>query len=349
MIALRDFLPYLGKRVLGAIGVLIGAMLLVFFISYILNPNPAHLWAGARASKSTIAAVIARYHLDQPWYVQLYYFLQSYVTGNLGVDPQTGKSILSEMAFYFPNTLELVLVSMVMIAILGVASGYFAGMHFGTKIDHAIRIFYLATWSSPYYLGGFLAILVFSSYVPLFPSGGMYSLTLANQPAHITGIYILDALIQLNGPAFLSGLQHVFMPAAVLALLDFGLVARIMRSSILNARWSTHVKAARAKGMAEGEVRRNHILRNALIDTNTIIAVTFGFLLSGTIVIEEIFAWPGIGYFTYQAIVSINYPVLVPCVLLFTLGVIIANFLADVFYSLLDPRIALGEGGGAEG
>ena len=349
MIALRDFLPYLGRRVLGAIGVLIGAMLLVFFISYILNPNPAHLWAGARASKSTIAAVVARYHLNDPWYVQLYYFLQSYVTGNLGDDPQTGKSIISEMAFYFPNTLELVLVSMVMIAVLGVASGYFAGMHFGTKIDHAIRIFYLATWSSPYYLGGFLAILVFSSYIPLFPSGGMYSLTLANQPAHITGIYILDALIQLNGPAFLSGLQHVFMPAAVLALLDFGLVARIMRSSILNARWSTHVKAARAKGMAEGEVRRNHILRNALIDTNTIIAVTFGFLLSGTIVIEEIFAWPGIGYFTYQAIVSINYPVLVPCVLLFTLGVIVANFIADVFYSLLDPRIALGEGGGSEG
>jgi len=349
MIALRDFLPYLGRRVIGAIGVLIGAMLLVFFISYILNPNPAHLWAGARASKSTIAAVVARYHLDQPWYVQLYYFLQSYATGNLGVDPQTGKSIISEMAFYFPNTLELVLVSMVMIAILGVASGYFAGMHFGTKIDHAIRIFYLATWSSPYYLGGFLAILVFSRYIPILPSGGMYSLTLASQPSHITGIYILDALIQLNGPAFVSGLQHVFLPAAVLALLDFGLVARIMRSSILNSRWSTHVKAARAKGMAEGEVRRNHILRNALIDTNTIIAVTFGFLLSGTIVIEEIFAWPGIGYFTYQAIVSINYPVLVPCVLLFTLGVIVANFIADVFYSLLDPRIALGEGGGAEG
>ena len=154
----------------------------------------------------------------------------------------------------------------------------------------------------------------------------------------------MDALIQLNGPAVLSGLSHLVLPAGVLALLDFGIVARIMRSSILDARWSTHVKAARAKGLAEGEVRRRHILRNALIDTSTIIAVNFGFLLSGTIVIEEIFAWPGIGYFTYEAIVSVNYPVLVPCVLLFTLGVIIANFIADVFYSLLDPRIALGEG-----
>jgi peptide/nickel transport system permease protein len=348
LISLRDFLPYLGRRVIGAIAVLIGATLLVFFISYILNPDPAHLWAGARASKSTIAAVVARYHLNQPWWVQLYYFLQSYATGNFGVDPQTGKSIISEIEFYFPNTLELVLVSMLMIVVLGIGMGYISGMRFGSKIDHLIRIFYLATWSSPYYLGGFLAILVFSTYIPLFPSSGMFSQTLT-PINHITGIYILDALLQLNGPAFISGLDHVFLPAAVLALLDFGLVARIMRSSILNKRWSTHVKAARAKGMAEGEVRRNHILRNALIDTNTIIAVTFGFLLSGTIVIEEIFSWPGIGYFTYQAIVSIDYPVLVPCVLLFTLGVIVANFVADVFYSLLDPRIALGEAGGAEG
>lgn len=348
MISLRDFLPYLGRRILGAIFVLFGCMLLVFFISYILNPDPAHLWAGARASKSTIAAVVARYHLNQPWWVQLYYYLETYLTGNFGTDPQTGKSILSEMLFYFPNTLELVLVCMIMIIALGVGLGYIAGMRFGTKTDHLIRIFYLATWSSPYYLGGFLAILVFSSYIPIFPSGGMYSQTLA-PINHITGIYILDALLQLNGPAFLSGVDHVIMPAAVLALLDFGLVARIMRSSILNARWSTHVKAARAKGMAEGEVRRSHILRNALIDTNTIVAVTFGFMLSGTIVIEEIFAWPGIGYFSYQAIVSINYPVLIPCVLLFTLGVIVANFIADVFYSLLDPRIALGEAGGAEG
>jgi peptide/nickel transport system permease protein len=323
-------------------------MLLVFFISYVLNPDPAHLWAGARASKSTIAAVVARYHLNQPWWVQLYYYLRTYLTGNFGIDPETGKTILSEMLFYFPNTLELVLVCMIMIIALGVGLGYIAGMRFGSKTDHLIRIFYLATWSSPYYLGGFLAILVFSSYIPIFPSSGMYSLTLA--PINrITGIYILDALLQLNGPAFLSGVDHVIMPAAVLALLDFGLVARIMRSSILNKRWSTHVKAARAKGMTEGEVRRKHILRNALIDTNTIVAVTFGFMLSGTIVIEEIFAWPGIGYFSYQAIVSVNYPVLIPCVLLFTLGVIVANFIADIFYSLLDPRIALGEAGGAEG
>jgi peptide/nickel transport system permease protein len=235
---------------------------------------------------------------------------------------------------------------MVIIVVLGVGLGYISGMHFGSKLDKGIRIFYLTCWSSPYYLGALFAVIVFSSYIPLFPSSGMTEQTLA-PISSITGIYVLDAALQLNGPAFLSGLHHLVLPALVLALLEFGIIARIMRSSILNARWSTHVKAARARGLEEGEVRRHHILRNALIDTNTMLAVTFGFLLSGTIVIEEIFAWPGMGSFAYSAIQAVNYPVLVPCVLIFTLGVIVANFLADVFYSILDPRIALGAGGGA--
>jgi peptide/nickel transport system permease protein len=347
MVSLRDFLPYLGRRIIGAFVVLVGVALIVFFISHVLSPDPAHLWAGARASKSTIAQVAAQYHLNQPLYVQLYYFLQSYATGNFGTDPQTGRTIISELAFYFPNTLELVITCMILIVALGVGLGYISGMRFGSKTDKAIRIFYLTCWSSPYYLGGLLAVLVFSSYIPLFPSSGMTSQTIGPINS-ITGIYVLDALLQLNGPALLSGLYHLILPATVLALLEFGIIARIMRSSILDTRWSTHVRAARAKGLEEGEVRRNHILRNALIDTNTMLAVTFGFLLSGTIVIEEIFAWPGMGYFTYKAIVSVNYPVLIPCVLVFTLGVVIANFVADVVYSLLDPRIALGEGGGSE-
>jgi len=347
VVSLRDFLPYLGKRIVGAFVVLIGVTLIIFFISHTLSPDPAHLWEGPRARNDTIAQVVVRYHLDQPWYTQLYYFLQSYATGNFGTDPQSGRPILSELAFYFPNTLELVITCMILIVALGVGLGYISGMRFGSNTDKAIRIFYLICWSSPYYLGGLLAVLVFTSYIPFFPSSGMTSQTIAPINS-ITGIYVLDALLQLNGQAFLSGLYHLILPATVLALLEFGIIARIMRSSILDTRWSTHVKAARAKGLEEGEVRRNHILRNALIDTNTMIAVTFGFLLSGTIVIEEIFSWPGMGYFTYKAIVSVNYPVLIPCVLVFTLGVIIANFVADVFYSLLDPRIALGEGGGSE-
>jgi len=315
----------------------------VFFISHLLNPNPALLWAGPRARPETIKAVAAAYHLNDPILNQLYYYFQSLLTGNFGTDPQTGRSILSEILFYAPNTLELVLASMLIIIVLGVGLGYISGMRFGSKVDSAIRLFYLSTWSTPYYLGAMLALLVFSSYVPLFPSGGNGTVGFTYTP--ITGIFVLDSLLQANWPALQSGLYHLVLPATTLALLSFGIVPRIMRSSILDTRWSMHVKAARARGLKEGEVRRKHILRNALIDTTTVIATTFGWLFSGTIIVEQIFAWPGIGQFSYIAIVSVNYPVLVACVFVFTLGVIVANFIADVIYPFLDPRITLGEGG----
>ena len=328
---------------MGSALVLLGVALIVFIISHVLNPDPALLWAGPKARPETIAAVAAAYHLNDPLVTQLYFYFQSLLTGNFGLDPQTGRPILSEILFYAPNTLELVLASMVIIIVLGVGLGYISGMRYGTKIDSAIRVFYLTTWSTPYYLGALASLLVFSSYIPIFPSGGNGTVGISYKP--ITGVFVIDALLEANLPAFVSGLYHLILPATTLALLSFGIVPRIMRSSILDTRWSTHVKAARARGLQESEVRRKHILRNALIDTTTVVATTFGWLFSGTIIVEQIFAWPGIGQFSYAAITSVNYPVLVACVLVFTVGVIIANFIADIIYPLLDPRITLGEGG----
>jgi peptide/nickel transport system permease protein len=267
-------------------------------------------------------------------------------TGNFGIDPLTGQTILSEIRFYLPNTLELVLFSFVILVIVGVALGYFAGMHFSTLGDSIARIIYLVSWSTPMYLAAIVAILVFANYIPVFPSGGMYSLSIS-PPQPVTGIFLIDALLGLNMPAFLSGLQHLILPAAALAFVNFGLISRAVRSSILNVRWSTHVKTARAKGLSEDEVRRKHILRNALIDATSLSAVIFGWVLTSTLVVEELFAWPGLGQFAYQAIFSSDYPVLIPIVVVFTLGVIVANFVADVAYSLLDPRIGIGGHNGA--
>jgi len=312
----------------------------------VLSPNPAHLWAGPRAKASTVIAVAARYHLNDPLYTQFYYFLRDLLTGNFGIDPLSGQPILSEILFYLPNTLELVLVSFVILIIVGIGLGYLSGMRFSTTADSIIRVIYLTSWSTPMYFAAILAILVFATYIPIFPSGGMYSLSLT--PVHpITGIYIIDSLLQLNMPALLSGLQHLVLPAAVLAFVNFGLISRAVRSSILNVRWSTHVKTARAKGLSEPEVKRKHILRNALIDATSLSAVLFGWLLTGTVVVEALFAWPGLGQFAYQAIYANDYPVLIPIVVVFTLGVIVANFVADVLYSLLDPRIAMGAQSGA--
>jgi peptide/nickel transport system permease protein len=341
MVDVRRFLLYAGRRALGAFVVLLGVALITFFISHLLSPDPSRLWAGPKARQSTIDAVRMRYHLGEPAHVQFFYFLVDMLTGNFGIDPLTGQSVLREILFYLPNTIELVLAAMLVIVVLGVGLGYIAGMNFGRLTDSVVRVVYLVTWSTPMFLGSIGAVLFFSTYTHLFPSGGMFSLTLTPPPT-ITGIFILDSLLALDFSAFASGLYYLALPALTLALLNFGLVTRISRSSILNVRWATHVKAARAKGLPEKEVHRRHVLRNALIDTNTIVAIMFGWLLSGTVVVEDIFAWPGIGQFAYQAITSVDYPALIPIVLVFTLGVIIANFLADIVYSILDPRIVLG-------
>jgi ABC-type dipeptide/oligopeptide/nickel transport system permease component len=341
LVYFKDFLPVLGRRIAGSLLVSIGTVTIIFIISHILNPDPARLWAGPRARASTILAVTARYHLNEPLYSQYYYFMRDLFTGNFGIDPLTGQTILSEIRFYLPNTLELVLFSFVILVLVGVVLGYFAGMHFSTLGDSIARVIYLVSWSTPMYLAAILAILVFSNYIPVFPSGGMYSLSIS-PPQPVTGIFLIDALIGLNVSAFLSGLQHLILPATALAFVNFGLISRAVRSSILNVRWSTHVKTARAKGLSENEVRRKHILRNALIDATSLSAVIFGWVLTSTLVVEELFAWPGLGQFAYQAIFSNDYPVLIPIVVVFTLGVIVANFVADVAYSLLDPRIAIG-------
>jgi len=346
VVYLKDFLSLLVKRLIGSIGVSLGTIVIIFFISHVLSPNPAHLWAGPRAKESTVLAVAARYHLNDPLYLQFYYFLRDLLTGNFGIDPLTGQSILSEIKFYVPNTLELVIVSFIILIAIGISLGYLAGMHFSTTVDSIVRIIYLVSWSSPMYLAAIIAILLFATYIPIFPSGGMYSLSLTPVES-ITGFYLVDALLQLNMNAFLSGLQHLVLPATVLAVVNFGLISRAVRSSILNVRWSTYVKTARAKGLNEDEVKRKHILRNALIDATSLSAVMFGWLLTGTVVVEQLFAWPGLGQFAYSAIESNDYPVLIPIVVVFTLGVIVANFAADVLYSLLDPRIAMGTQSGA--
>lgn len=341
MEGIRELLIYIGKRIITSLLVIFAAIVIVFLISHVLTSNPAALWAGPKAKPSTINYIVLRYHLNDPLYVQFEYFLLGLLQGDLGLDPVTGKPIMSEIMFYFPNTLELVISSLIIIIIVGIGLGYIAAIKFGTKIDSAIRIFYTAAWASPIYLISVFFILAFSSWIPLFPSGGMYSSTII-PPRTITGIFILDSLLNLDFSAFADGVYHLILPSISLAFLNFGIITRISRNGILSVKWMPYVKMARAKGLDEKQVNRYHILRNGLIESNTMIAVMFGWLITGTVVTEEIFSWPGVGRFAYQAITSDNYLVLIYIVILFTVFVIIANLIADILYAILDPRIRMG-------
>lgn len=337
----QELLYFVLKRIAVSVLVILGTIIVVFLISHYLNSDPAALWAGPKAKPSTIADVIKRYGLNRPFFVQLYYFIIDFFTGNFGTDPVTALSIRAEIFYYFPNTLELVLTSLVIIIFSGVGLGYISAVNFGSKKDAAIRILYTAAWASPTFLVSILAIIIFSSYIPLFPSSGMSSSILI-PPTRVTGLFILDSLISLNFSDFVDGIYHIILPATALAFLNFGIVTRISRNGILGVKWLPYVKSARARGLDERDVTRHHILRNGLIESNTVIAVMFGWLVTGDVIVEEIFSWPGIGKFAYSSISNDDYPVLIYIVITFTILVIVANLIADIMYAVLDPRIRLG-------
>lgn len=336
----RELLYFIVKRAIASFIVILGTILIVFLISHFLNPNPAVLWAGPKAKPTTIQAVIQRYHLNAPLYTQLFLFYRDFFTGNLGMDPVTGQSISKEILFYFPNTLELVLAAMVFIIVIGVVLGYIAGVNFGSRKDTAIRLFYTSSWAAPSFLVAILAVLVFSSFVRIFPSGGMHSPYTI--PLHrVTGIFVIDSLLDLNFGAFIDGIYHLILPSLVLAFLSFGLITRITRNGILSVKWLPYVKSARARGLSEKDIQRHYVLRTGLIQSNTVIAVMFSWLITGTIIIEEIFSWPGIGKFAYDAVTSDDYPALIFITITFTIFVVVVNLLADIMYAVLDPRIRL--------
>ncbi|MCW6158557.1 MAG: ABC transporter permease [Thermoplasmatales archaeon] len=337
----RELAYFILKRAALSVLVVLGTIIIVFLISHYLSKNPAALWAGPKARPATIAYVINRYGLNKPIWFQLSLFIKDFFTGNYGTDPVTNLPISYEIFLYFPNTIELILTSLVIIVILGVGLGYISAINFGTKKDAFIRILYTGAWAAPTFLVSILAIIIFSSYIPVFPSGGMFS-AITIPPPHITGLSILDSLLTLNFPDFVDGIYHIILPALVLAFLNFGIITRISRNGILGVKWLPYVKSARARGLDERSVNRRHILRNGLVESNTVIAVMFGWLITGDVVVEEIFSWPGIGKFAYTAIANDDYPVLIFIVIVFTILVIVANLIADIMYATLDPRIRLG-------
>ncbi len=327
----QELLYFILKRIAVSVLVILGTIFVVFLISHYLNSNPAALWAGPKARPSTIKSVILRYGLNQPVYIQLYNFIKDFFTGNFGTDPVTGRSISSEIFFFLPNTIALVLTALLVIVVSGVGLGYLAAINFGTKKDSMIRILYTSAWASPTFLVSILALILFTSYFPIFPSGGMFNPTEIPQPGFVGAI-----------SHFSDGLYHIVLPALTLAFLNFGIITRISRNGILGVKWLPYVKSAKARGLDQKSINRRHILRNGLVESNTVIAVMFGWLMTGDVIVEEIFGWPGIGKFAYTAISGDDYPVLIFIVITFTILVILANLIADIMYAVLDPRIRLG-------
>ncbi|MCI4337651.1 MAG: ABC transporter permease [Thermoplasmata archaeon] len=333
--SLSSLLVFVGKRLLQLIPVLLGVIALTFFFSHISVRNPCAAWLGGHARQSAIDACVQYFGLNHPLYVQFWDYLTQLFTGNWGTSVQ-GLPVLPTVLAAFPQTLELVFAALFLMIVIGIPLGVVAANSNGRLADHFVRIFYLSGWATPTYLGALLLAIGVGPLLGLPTSGDFTGSPNIPQPTHIS---VLDALLAGNVPLVGDAISHLILPATALAFLNMGIATRMTRASMLEVLPLDYVKTARMKGLSEFFVLYKHALRNSLITTTTVLGITAGALLSGTVVIEEIFQWPGIGRLAFDSITNYDFALTIGTVIVFAVGVVVSNLVADVLYGVLDPRV----------
>lgn len=333
--SLSDLIVFILKRLLQLVPVLIGVVVFAFILTHVV-PNPCAIWV-PKAKPLALQACINYYGLNHPITTQFYDYVSALLGGNLGNSPPPADApVLPAILSAAPATVQLVLAALVIMILVGIPLGVVAATSSGKWADHLVRIFYLSGWATPTYLGAVL-LAVFVGPPLGLPTKGDYGGAI---PFHqYTHMPVLDALLSGNPVYFGNAFSHLILPATALAFLNMGIATRMTRTSMLEVLPLEYVKTARMKGLSEFTVVYKHALRNALITTVTVLGVTGGTLLSGTIVIEDIFGYQGIGDFAFTAITTYDVAGTIGVVIIFAIGVVLANLIADVLYGVLDPRV----------
>ncbi len=332
-------LHYLIRRLAFVVLVLLGITLITFMLERVVPGDPARLLAGARASQQVVNQVRRSLGLDRPLLVQYVSYLSMLAHGNLGQSVVTRNPVTQDLRQFFPATLELILYAMLLGAVIGIVIGVVSAQR-GGKTDVAGETLATTFLSVPVFWLAILLQLVFYSRLHLLPAGGRLSVGVA-PPRPVTGLYTVDALLEGNIPLFLDALRHVLLPAVVLMIPEVGLVAKTVRASMLEVLGKDYVRAAQAKGLTAWRVSFRHALRNALLPAVTVMGLEFGLLISGTVFIETIFSWPGLGSYTDQAIASSDYNAIMGVTIVVAVAYVLVNLLVDLLYAYLDPRVRL--------
>jgi peptide/nickel transport system permease protein len=324
---------------LGLLPVLLGITLLVFTFLHLIPGDPAVVLSGERATPEQLMALREKLGLNQPLPVQYLNFLQRLLRLDLGTSIVSGTPIVDDLKIRFPATLELSLAAMTIAIAVGIPAGVVATIRKNRWLDHATMTGSLLGVSLPVYWLGLLLIYLFAVNLNWLPASGRISIEAGLSFQPITGVYILDALLQLNFVALSSVLAHLVLPALTLSTIPLAVLARITRSALLETLSQDYIRTARAKGIPEFWVIFQHALKNALLPVLTIAGLQFGTLLSGAILTETIFAWAGLGSWIYDGILARDYPVVQSGVLVVAIAFVLVNLVVDISYAIADPRI----------
>jgi peptide/nickel transport system permease protein len=342
---------YVIRRLLLLIPVLIGISFITFLLTHnIPGYDPATPWIKEKTTMSERALIIKQHHLDEPTVIQYFYYIRDLSQLDLGLSSSKGNKPVSDMlALFFPATLELTITSLLLCIFIGIPIGIISAIKKDRWPDHIVRIFSLTGISIPVFWFALILQYIFYLKFSMLPLGGRLNLGTPaptfNLPfigIHSTGLYVLDSIFGGNWNTLCEALLHLVMPAFCLAFIYLAVIARMTRSSMLESMTQDYIRTARSKGLSERAVIFKHALRNALIPTTTVIGLMFGGLLSGAVLTETIFYWPGVGSYSTLAISSLDYAAIMGFTLLVAIIYVLTNLFVDVLYAYLDPRIKYG-------
>jgi len=330
---------YILRRLLNLIPVLFGITLLVFLFLHLIPGDPAVVMLGDRATPAQVEALRERMGLNEPLPLQYLAFIGNLLQFDLGRSIFTGVPIIDEIFIRWPATFELSVAAMIIALIIGIPAGVIAAVRKNSVWDNLTMSGSLIGVSMPVYWLGLLLIYLFAVNLRWLPPSGRISIEAGLSFEPITGFYVLDTLLQGNVAALGDVLAHLALPALTLSTIPLAILARITRSAMLEVLSQDYIRTARAKGLLEYWVIFKHALKNAMLPVITIVGLEFGTLLGGAILTETIFAWPGIGKWIYEGILSRDYPVVQGGVIFVATAFVLINLLVDISYALLDPRI----------
>lgn len=330
---------YLVKRSVTLLFVLLGVSLLVFGFVRLIPGDPAVVMLGERATPENVARVRTQLGLDKPIYEQYLIFIANALRGDLGTSVLRQEPVTQEVIRRFPATIELAFGAMIIATLLGVPLGILSAVKRNSWFDASSMVFALTGVSMPVFWLGLMLIFLFAVMLHWLPSGARLDANAQYEP--ITNFILLDSLLQGNLTLFAQGLRHLILPAIALATIPMAIIARMTRSSMLEVLNQDYIRTARAKGLRERKVILSHALRNALLPVITVVGLQVGILLSGAILTETVFSWPGIGRWLVDAIYARDYPIIQGVTLFIAIIFVVINLVVDVLYTVVDPRVRL--------
>ena len=334
---------FLARRLGGSVIVLLGLSIITFVLARVVPSNAAAVFIGPRARPDDIARVSHQLGLDRPLPVQYLTYMVQMLTGDWGTSIGTKRPVLGEILSRLPATLELILAAMLIAIPLGLLLGILSARRPGSLPDSGVRVLTLIGVSLPAFFLGLILQVVFFRSLDLLPLAGRVDsdLRFTSPITPVTGFLTVDALLGLNGRAFVDVMWHLVLPALTLAAYPIGLIARMTRASMLETMSRDYVRTARAYGIGERRIHGRLALRNALLPVLTVIGLVLAYSLTGTFFVEVVFNWPGLGTFAVKAILNVDYPAIMGITLFGAAFYLIVNFVVDVLQAWLDPRIRL--------